>query len=76
MKDLIGGIKNRETVFYKNNLAEKNPEKYLSCLDFGIEDIRDAEGRMNRFAPVINSLFPETKGGIIESPFTETLRLR
>lgn len=38
--------------------------------DFNIDDIRDAENRLLRFAPLIEKLFPETKmnDGIIESP--------
>lgn len=37
------------------------------------EDIRDAEERLVRFAPLIMKYFPETReqGGIIESPLTE-----
>lgn len=42
-------------------------------LPLGMEDILDAEGRLERFAPLIAKLFPETKplGGIIESPLQE-----
>lgn len=75
MNDFITRIKNRETVFYKNEIAEKNPRKYLAGLDFGINEIIEAEKRMTRFAPVIDSLFPETKGGIIESPFISAEKL-
>ena len=40
---------------------------------FPSADIADAEGRLLRFAPLIQTLFPETRGtgGIIESPLTE-----
>jgi D-serine dehydratase len=75
MNDIITRIINRETVFYKNEQAEKNPMKYLAGLDFGMNEIMDAEKRMTRFAPVIDSLFPETKGGIIESPFISADKL-
>ena len=34
-------------------------------------DIDDAEARLARFAPFIERMFPEVKGGIIESPLTE-----
>lgn len=75
MNDTISKIKNRETVFYKNKHVEKNPRKYLDGLDFGIDEILEAEKRMERFAPVIDSLFPETGGGIIESPFISAEKL-
>ncbi len=39
--------------------------------DGAIVDIDDAEARLARFAPFINRMFPETDGGIIESPLTE-----
>jgi len=76
MKDIIKRIKNRETVFYCNRAAVSNPENYLEMLDFGLNDIVDAENRMTRFAPVVNALFPETNGGIIESPFIKADNLR
>jgi len=34
-------------------------------------DIEDAEKRLQRFAPAIKELFPETNDGIIESSHTE-----
>ena len=42
----------------------------LERLPFNIDDIKDAEGRLNRFAPYIKKAFPETakENGIIESP--------
>ncbi len=75
MEDIINRIKNKEPVFYKNNIVEKTPMNFLGELDIGINDIWDAKRRMSRFAPVINSLFPETNGGIIESPFVPAEKL-
>ena len=42
----------------------------------GVNDIVDAESRLNRFAPLIAKAFPETSssGGIIESPIKEIPR--
>ena len=56
-------------VFWKNPellpFAEAEP-----LLRFSKQDIREAEARLQRFAPLIMRLFPETKetGGLIESP--------
>ncbi|MCF0144683.1 MAG: D-serine ammonia-lyase, partial [Firmicutes bacterium] len=50
---------------------------YVSCGDSGqpngeqVVDIDDAEARLLRFAPFIERVFPEVKGGIIESALTE-----
>lgn len=45
----------------------------ISQLVFSDEDIKDAEARLQRFAPFIEKAFPETKKekGIIESPLVE-----
>ena len=59
-------------VFWKNPellpFAEAEP-----LLRFSKQDIREAEARLQRFAPLIMRLFPETKetGGLIESPLRE-----
>ena len=44
----------------------------LQELPLGMEDIRDAEARLARFAPFIEACFPETapRKGLIESPLT------
>ena len=44
----------------------------------GMEDIRDAEARLARFAPFIQTCFPETapRGGLIESPLTPIPAMR
>lgn len=54
----------------------KNPEKIKSSdalekIDLKYEDIIDAESRLERFAPLIKKLFPETVDGIIESELKE-----
>ena len=50
----------------------------LAAADFGMEEIKEAEARLLRFAPLIARLFPETEanGGIIESPLTEISHMR
>lgn len=50
----------------------------LDKLPFTIADIKEADARLRRFAPLIAKLFPETEeaGGIIESPLTEMPGLR
>lgn len=44
----------------------------LAKMELGMEDIRDAEARLARFAPFIQVCFPETapRKGLIESPLT------
>lgn len=44
----------------------------LAAMALGMEDIRDAEARLARFAPFIQVCFPETapRKGLIESPLT------
>ena len=44
----------------------------LQDLPLGMADIRDAQARLARFAPFIQTCFPETapRGGLIESPLT------
>ena len=68
LRDVAAG---RE-VFWRNPkvipFEEAKPELPLS-----LDDIKDAEARLLRFAPLIMKLFPETekRGGIIESDLTE-----
>ncbi len=54
-------------------LLWENPNKInmreaLEFLPLKYKDIIDASNRLERFAPLIRKLFPETKDGIIESP--------
>lgn len=65
---LIGPMSRYEEVFWGNPKYGRDEE-----LPFGPQDIDDAEARMERFAPYIRKVFPETapSGGIIESPLRE-----
>lgn len=53
-------------------------EEALCRLPFSLTDIKEADARLKRFAPLIAKLFPETEeaGGVIESPLTQIPRMR
>ncbi|MEH7388545.1 D-serine ammonia-lyase [Bacillus sp. JJ1521] len=61
-----------EEVFW-NNPKYIDFESAIQHVSLGIEDVRDAEKRLRRFAPYLASVFPETRemNGIIESPLKE-----
>lgn len=61
----------RETMWL-NGHKLPSPQAIAAC-PLGMEDIRDAEARLNRFAPYLAKVFPETAatGGILESPLRE-----
>ncbi|NLM06236.1 MAG: D-serine ammonia-lyase [Tissierellia bacterium] len=66
--DIIDRLKTMEEVFWENpNLkAFKDVE-----LPISIEDVKEAEKRLERFSSFIKSAFPEVKTGIIESETIE-----
>ena len=70
-------LKDGAPQLWLNGETRPAPE-ILNELPFSIRDIEEADARLRRFAPLIAKLFPETEeaGGIIESPLTETPRLR
>ncbi len=59
-------------VFWTNPKIEQF-DSVKDSLPIGMEDIKDAEARLQRFAPLIMKLFPETqkRNGIIESDLIE-----
>ena len=65
---LVRKMSEGKEIFWLNEKAGQQRE-----LSFSIEDIEDAEKRLQRFAPYIMAAFPETgkTKGIIESPLTE-----
>ena len=65
---LYSKIKSGEPVFWRNPEISEDPEFFFTS-----DDIRDAEERLERFAPWIALRFPETAGagGIIESPLSD-----
>lgn len=68
---LIKEIKDLNEVFWINPKYESF-ETIKNKLQISEEDVKDAEDRLNRFAPYIENAFPETKklNGIIESPIS------
>lgn len=66
---ILKNIMRAEEVCWKNP-AYLSYEEAMKDISLTVEDIRDAEERLERFAPFIASAFPETKksNGIIESP--------
>lgn len=66
---LIQNIINYDEVFWENDrYAEVN--KIKESLTLGLNDVLEANARLERFAPYIAEVFPETSrnNGIIESP--------
>ncbi len=64
MDSFLTDLQNLQEVYWKNPNYEKDTTEY-----FNLEDIIDASNRLDRFAPFIETVFPETKltKGIIES---------
>lgn len=68
---LLENITRKEEVFWRNDRKLSGPD----CLPTGsvsATDVQQASSRLQRFAPYIERVFPETKPskGIIESPLT------
>ncbi|MFL6559875.1 MAG: D-serine ammonia-lyase, partial [Bacillus sp. (in: firmicutes)] len=66
---LLEELKSLAEVFWVNPKLEYSQQS-IERSPLTSEDIKDAEERLNRFAPYIAKVFPETKSadGIIESP--------
>ena len=66
---LMSKIISTDEVFWTNTKYE-NFKDAMKKISLSEKDIRNAEERLNRFAPYIAKVFPETKetNGIIESP--------
>ena len=69
---LIRKIINTEEVFWINPLYS-SCENAFKEIDLSMTDIEDASDRLERFAPYLEKVFPETSPskGIIESPLQE-----
>ncbi|MCD1147878.1 D-serine ammonia-lyase [Peptoniphilus sp. KCTC 25270] len=73
LKEII----DQKEVFWINpkRVSFQGVEKYLPVSK---EEVEEAEARLQRFAPFIEKVFPETKerGGIIESPLAEISQMK
>ena len=74
---LIKKIKDLNEVFWINPKYE-DFETIKDKLEISEEDVKDAEYRLNRFAPYVENAFPETKklNGIIESPISRISNMK
>ncbi|ABB15511.1 D-serine ammonia-lyase [Carboxydothermus hydrogenoformans] len=75
MSDLLTGIKNYQQMFWQNP-NKLSADEALARINFSFDDIFEAQKRLQRFAPLIKKLFPETENGIIESPLAEIPRMK
>lgn len=66
LNDLKAGT---EVIWYNENYVEFNTIK--DSLPVSYEDVKEAEKRLERFAPYIQKVFPEVDHGIIESPISK-----
>jgi D-serine dehydratase len=64
---ILEAMKAARPVFWRNPHLPPARE-VLARLPLGMDDILEAERRLERFAPFIRSVFPETGQGLIESP--------
>lgn len=70
MMDLINDLKAlKEVLWYNPNY--KDFEEIKDSLPVNIKEVLEAQERLKRFAPYIEKVFTEVKGGIIESPVSE-----
>jgi D-serine dehydratase len=74
-KSILDEIIKLKPVLWKNGNLMKS-EMALATLDINIEEIYDAESRLERFATLIKKLFPETLNGIIESPLMKIEKMQ
>ena len=67
--DTVEKMAHYEEVFWENPCCEQRGE------DVGL-DTEGAEKRLQRFAPYIRTVFPETDNGIIESPLIDISKMK
>lgn len=75
MMDIIGKLKKLEEVMWYNpNYLEF--EQVRHELPISLDEVREAENRLKRFAPYIKKVFPEVVDGIIESPISPIEKMK
>lgn len=74
-KLLFNNVLELKPVFWENTKTLKANDAFLE-IDVSKQDMIDAEERLQRFAPLIKKLFPETIDGIIESPLIEIRNMK
>ena len=74
---ILKEIRSEKEVFWKNPDKSACGEA-MEQIELGMEDVEDAERRLERFAPFIMKCFPETKekNGIIESVLTPVPKMK
>ncbi len=75
MKERIKEITALQPIIWENP-RKKQAEQALEDFSLKMEDILEAERRLQRFAPLLYKYFPETENGMIESPLRELPRLK
>ncbi|MDF2520662.1 MAG: dsdA [Clostridia bacterium] len=75
---ILSEVISYKQVLWTNDKLKDNDNEAYEKLELNWKDIREAEERWNRFAPLIARLFPETapKQGIIESNLTEIEKMK
>lgn len=68
-KELIKRLQALEELYWRNP-NRVGAEECLNTIGYDLKDMEDASMRLQRFAPYLQEVFPETKerGGLIESP--------
>ncbi|MTI68467.1 MAG: D-serine ammonia-lyase [Firmicutes bacterium] len=74
-RSILNDVINLRQVNWINKRID-NFDEIKDNFDIKYEDIIDAKNRLDRFAPLIKKMFPETNDGIIESPLVKTDTLK
>lgn len=74
---ILNNLMEYKPVFWINK-SRSSADNVLPELPMTIEDMNDAEARLQRFAPLISRLFPETAGrnGLIESELVHIRKMK
>ena len=73
--DIIERLKKaEEVIWYNPNYIEFN--RINDELPISLDEVKEAEDRLKRFAPYIKKVFPEVVDGIIESPINSIDKMK